>query len=156
VFELRANDPEANRLICTTLGLSMSPVDVSFSRWKDGELMGGVVYQRYVERVSILIHVASFKPNWLNRDFLWVAFHYPFEQLKCQRLFGMVNENNEEALKFDLKLGFKVETRIRKVYPDGDQIILVMERDKCRWLGIKPKYMQSNARVTNEQEEQRT
>lgn len=143
MFELRANDPEAQKAVCKAIGMVASPFDVSFSRWKDGELMGGVVYQRYTHS-SILIHVASFLPNWLCRDFLWLAFHYPFEQLKCERVFGMVNENNTEALDFDRKLGFEIETRIRKVYPDGDQIILVMERAQCRWLKIKPKYMQSN------------
>lgn len=142
-FELRSNDPEANKAVCKAIGMTLSPADISFSRWKDGELMGGVVYQRYTH-TSILMHVASFMPNWLCRDFLWLAFHYPFVQLGVERVFGLVHEHNEDALRFDQKLGFEVETRIRKVYPDGDQIILVMERDKCRWLKLTPRMLASN------------
>lgn len=142
-FEIRSNDFTANSEIAKAVGMTMSPYDISFSRWKGDELMGGVVYQRYTQS-SILMHVASFMPNWLCRDFLWLAFHYPFEQLGVGRVFGLVHEHNEEALRFDRKLGFEIETRIKKVYPDGDQIILVMERDKCRWLALKPRYLKSN------------
>ena len=123
--------------------MTLSPFDASFSRWKDGELMGGVVYQRYTHS-SVLMHVASFMPNWLCRDLLWLVFHYPFVQLGVGRVFGLVHEKNDEALTFDRKLGFEIETRIRKVYPDGDQIVLVMERDTCRWLKLEPRYMRSN------------
>ena len=123
--------------------MTLSPFDASFSRRKDGELMGGVVYQRYTHS-SVLMHVASFMPNWLCRDLLWLAFHYPFVQLGVGRVFGLVHEKNDEALTFDRKLGFEIETRIRKVYPDGDQIVLVMERDTCRWLKLEPRYMRSN------------
>ncbi len=144
MFEFRSNDTEANNAVAKAIGATLSPHDISFSRWKDGELMGACVYQRYVSNSSILMHVASFMPNWLNRDFLWLAFNYPFVQLRVERIFGMVHERNEDALRFDRKLGFEVETRIRKVYPDGDQIILVMEKDKCRWLDLKPKTIGSN------------
>jgi RimJ/RimL family protein N-acetyltransferase len=120
-----------------------SPYDISFSRWKNGELMGGVVYQRYTHS-SILMHVAAFMPNWLCRDFLWLAFHYPFVQLGVGRVFGLVHEKNDVALAFDRKLGFEIETRIKKVYPDGDQIVLVMEREQCRWLKLTPKNWRAN------------
>lgn len=142
-FEIRSRDERATLEIARAVGMTVSPFDISFSRWRNGELMGGVVYQRYTH-ASVLMHVAGFMPNWVNRDFLWLCFHYPFEQLGVGRVFGLVHEKNEEALRFDQKLGFEIETRIKKVYPDGDQIILVMEREKCRWLALKPKYIQSN------------
>jgi len=143
VFEIRANDTSATLEVAKMVGMSVSPADVSFSRWRDNELLAGVIYRRYTH-TSIEMHVASFDPQWLCRDFLWVCFHYPFEQLKVERVFAFVNEKNDDALHFVLRLGFQVETRIRKVYPDSDQIVLVMERDRCRWLKLRPQYMRTN------------
>lgn len=141
MFDIRVNDREADEKISKLLGLAMAMSDISFSRWQDGKLLGGVVYNRFTHS-SIAMHTGGFTPNWLNREFLWLAFHYPFEQLGVGRVFIMINEKNDHSLHFALKLGFEVETRIRKVYPDGDQIVLVMERHQCRWLGVKPKYLQ--------------
>lgn len=143
MFEFRVNDAQANEEVSRAVGVSMTPYDISFSRWKDGELMGGVIYNRFTH-TALQLHTAGFMPNWVCRDFIWLTFHYPFEQLGVDRVFALINEKNELSLKFNLKLGFVVETRVRKVYPDGDQIILVMEKARCRWLAMKPKYMQSN------------
>lgn len=143
VFELRSNDPDANKAVYDALGVIPTPADVSFSRWKGDECMGVALYQRYTH-TAIVVHVVGFVDNWMSRDFIWVSFHYPFVQLGCERLFSLVNENNKEALNFNKRMGFQIETRIRKVYPDGDQIVLVMERDDCRWLKMKPRLIKSN------------
>jgi RimJ/RimL family protein N-acetyltransferase len=142
VYEIRSNDQDANLVASRALEMFMSPYDISFSRYKSGELMATVIYQRYTE-VSLLMHVASFMSHWLNRDFLWLVFNYPFVQLNCDRVFGLVHEKNEKALRLDKHLGFQIETRIRKVYPDGDQIVLVMERESCRWLNLTPKFIRA-------------
>lgn len=139
-FEIRSNDGFATAQVSKAIGMTLSPYDISFSRWKGGELLGGVVYQRYTQS-SMFMNVAGFAPNWINRDFIWLAFHYPFIQLGCERVFGLTHEGNAHALEFERKLGFTIETRIKKVYPDGDQIVLVMERDTCRWLKLKPRTM---------------
>jgi RimJ/RimL family protein N-acetyltransferase len=112
--------------------------DHCISRTKNGELLGGGIFTNYTGR-SVCMHIASFDPSWLNRDLLWVAFHYPFVQLKCQKILAMVPANNHRALEFDTKLGFKEETIIRDVYNTGDMIVLSMYKDDCRWLKLKPK-----------------
>lgn len=144
VFEIRSNDLEANKAIYKDLGIMPTVADVSFSRWKNDDLLAVVMYQRYTPLTAVTMHVIGYTPNWLSRDFIWICFHYPFMQLGCERVFGLVHSENAAALRFDTKLGFKVETRVRKVYPDGDQIILVMERAECRWLKIKPKGIMSS------------
>jgi RimJ/RimL family protein N-acetyltransferase len=84
------------------------------------------------------MHVASFNKRWLSKSLLFVVFGYPFLQLGCLKVIGRVAAHNNQALEFDLKLGFKEEARIRDVYPEGDLLILTMRRDQCRWLNLTP------------------
>lgn len=102
-----------------------------------GNVLGGVLYKDYTG-VSCALHIAGFHPRWVNKDMLWVCFHYPFVQMKCETLFGQVRESNTKALEFDIKLGFSPTYRIKDVYPDGDMILLTMKRQDCRWLKLKP------------------
>jgi RimJ/RimL family protein N-acetyltransferase len=116
---------------------------VARTRWHDNEeiLMGGSVFQNYTEE-SIAIHVASFEPNWINRDLLFATFGYPFLQLEVQRIFGQVAADNAAALTFDLHLGFREIARIPKVFQGGvDDVVMCMERTECRFLR-RPRSMQ--------------
>lgn len=108
------------------------------------ELLGGVIFPNFTGS-SIEMHVAGFTPTWLSRDFLWCVFHYPFVQLGCRRVFGLVPGDNLRALTFDLKLGFVTEAVIPDVYPDADLHILSMTREQCRWLKVKPRTLEDNA-----------
>lgn len=81
------------------------------------------------------MHVASDgTKKWLNREFLRFAFVYAFDQMKVRKLIGIVPSNNEQALKFDLNLGFSEEARIKDAHPQGDLILLSMTRQACRWI----------------------
>jgi RimJ/RimL family protein N-acetyltransferase len=125
--------------IASEAGISFNPVtDITIARSENGELLGGVIFKDYTGR-SITIHVAAFNPRWINPDMLWITFHYPFEQLGVQKIFGQVCVKNSRALEFDRKLGFKEEAIIRDVYPDGDMILLGMYRDDCRFLKMQPR-----------------
>lgn len=136
---IRFNDPHDAYAIAKASGTQFnSEVDQCIARVEDGRLIGGCLYQNYTG-VSIGIHMAGFDPLWINRDMLWVCFHYPFIQLGCNKMFGQVPESNSKALEIDLKLGFKEEARIKDVFPDGDMIVLAMKREDCRWLRLKPR-----------------
>jgi RimJ/RimL family protein N-acetyltransferase len=105
---------------------------------EDGNLIAGVVYNMYTE-ASICMHVAA-KPGkrWMTRDFLFRVFAYPFLQLKCNRVTGLVRVDNIEARRFDEHLGFVQEGVIRKGATDGtDMILYGMLKEECRWLGVK-------------------
>lgn len=105
---------------------------------EDGELIAAVVFNMYT-KASICMNVASDRSkNWLNRDFLFRAFAYPFIQLKCNRITALVRVDNLDAQRFDEHLGFKKEGLIRRASEDGtDMILYGMLREECRWLGIK-------------------
>lgn len=124
--------------IAAAAGSAFNPyADMVISRVDERGLLGGAVYQNYTG-ASIGMHVAGFHADWLNKDLLWVGFHYPFVQLGCQRIFGQVPASNLQALEFDLRLGFKEVTRIDGVFPDGGLIVLAMDRDDCKWLRLRP------------------
>lgn len=112
--------------------------DTVISRTRGDKLLGGVIYSNFT-RESISVHMAGFDPYWVNRDMLWMAFHYPYVQLKVNRMFGFVKSNNTKALDLDLRLGFKEVARIPGVYPYADMVVLAMEREECRWISLEPK-----------------
>jgi RimJ/RimL family protein N-acetyltransferase len=131
------NDLSAAYQISAAVDFIFNPhSDVCIARIEDGELWGGVIYTDYT-RASIGLHVAGFRPDWVNKAMLWVCFDYPFNQLKVKKLFGQVPAHNLKALEFDRKLGFKEEARVKDVYPEGDLVVLAMYRDDCRWLKMR-------------------
>lgn len=132
-------DHAAGREIAQVSGTTYNPeVDQVIARVEDGVLWGGVTYQGYTG-ASIQMHMAGFVPSWANRDFLWVIFDYPFNQLNCRKVFGQVPETNTRALEIDQKLGFKIIAKIDDVFPDGACYVLALAREDCRWLNLKPR-----------------
>lgn len=132
------NNADHGHRIAKTAGSAFNPaVDVCISRWEKGLLLGGVIYQNFTGE-SIAMHVAAFMPNWLNRELLWVFFDYPFNQLGVKRIFAQVPESNTHALEFDLRIGFRIVTKIDGVFPDGGVTVIVMEKADCKWLHFKP------------------
>ena len=109
---------------------------------KDGELVAGVVFD-YFNGASICMHVASDGPHWLNRDFLWYSFWYPFEELKCKRVTGLIPEINIPSRRFAEHLGFTPEARLADAHPFGDVIVYRMFKDQCRWLGLRKRHEQT-------------
>jgi len=129
------------RRISDVAGAPYNPeVDTNIARVDGNNLLGGVTYTGYTgPGGSIHMHTAGFSPNWANRDFLWLIFHYPFEQLKVKKVFGQVPETNTKALEIDLRLGFKIVAKIEDVFPDGACYLLSLGREDCRWLKLTPR-----------------
>jgi RimJ/RimL family protein N-acetyltransferase len=106
---------------------------------RDGELIAGVIFDNY-NGANCAMHVAAIPgKRWLDREFLYVCFGYPFNQLGLKRVTGMVCSSNLEALRFDLHLGFVQEAVLKDATTDGDLILLVMRRENCRWLALQRK-----------------
>jgi hypothetical protein len=143
------NNEEHGRAIAKAAGCNFNPeCDRSISRVsdEDGELLGGVIYQSFTGE-SIAMHVAGFDDRWINRDLVWVCFHYPFVQLGVKRIFGQVPESNKQALEFDLRLGFRFLVKVDGVFRDGGVIVLVLERDDCQWLNYKPRRLKPGQEI---------
>jgi RimJ/RimL family protein N-acetyltransferase len=129
------NDPEAIKLIAPKVHVPyIDGVHKCVARKNDaGQILGGVIFTNYTG-ASIEIHVAGLAPNWCSRELLYTIFDYPFRFLKVKKLFGVVEEANTKALRFDKHVGFKEETRIEGVYPSGAAIVLAMTLDDCKFL----------------------
>lgn len=133
--------------IAKEAGCTFNPeTDQVIAVTSQGKLLGGNIYTGYTG-ASIHLHMAGFEPAWANRDFLWVAFDYPFNQLGCKKVFGQVPETNLKALEIDLKLGFKIVARIEDVFPDGACLLLALAREDCRWLDIKPRGIKAGSEM---------
>lgn len=103
---------------------------------ENGEVIGGVVYSMFTGN-GIMMNVASSNRRWLNKTFLRAAFAYPFKQLGCTRVSGLVRVDNKDAQRFDEHLGFVREGLIREGDDDGTDLIMYgMLRRECRWLNI--------------------
>jgi RimJ/RimL family protein N-acetyltransferase len=125
----RQIDPFVRFAVHTAIGLE-----------ENGGLIAGVVYEGY-NGANIQMHVAAHPGcRWLNRQFLHFAFWYPFVQLDCARVTGLVPDDNAEARVFDEHLGFVLEARLKEAHPTGDLLVYRMFRRDCRWLNLKVSY----------------
>lgn len=115
--------------------LNPSANQVGIGLEEDGELIAGVVYDDY-NGSNIWMHVAAIPgKRWLNREYLWFCFHYPFEQLGVSRVSGWVEEDNLEARRFDEHLGFKPEAVLAGAGSSGQDVIIYrMWRHECRFI----------------------
>jgi hypothetical protein len=100
------------------------------------ELIAGVQYDWH-NGASIYMHVAAVGRRWLDRDFLWYAFYFPFVQLGCNVVIGLVAEDNLDARRFDEHIGFTLHTVIPDAHPSGALRVYTMRREECRWLKLK-------------------
>ena len=133
------NDPVIIETMIVDGGVAFNPMcNVCFGRIENGVVYGGVVYEKYTQ-ASIWMHTAGFRPNWLNRDLLYVSFHYPFEQLHVKKIFVQIANSNCKSLEFATSLGFKIVAELDDVFPDGGCAILAMGKSECRWLRIRPR-----------------
>lgn len=110
---------------------------------EDGGLIAGVVFDGY-NRANINMHVAALPgKRWMTRSYLHFCFWYPFVQLSCARITGLVPESNLEARMFDEHLGFVLETRLAEAHPTGDVLVYRMFQRDCRWINLKVRYEQT-------------
>lgn len=124
--------------ICERIGHRYDGIGTTIGVEKDGELIGGVLYETHNPGRSIHIHVASDgSRNWMTPEFLRQVFHYPFVQLGVSVMIGVVDSKNTAAIDFDLALGFSLEHVIPDAGRFGDLVILTMRPAQCRFLKLK-------------------
>lgn len=144
---IRFNDVHAIKLIARACSVQFVPhIHHCIATYNDSDrLMGGVLFTDYYGG-STMIHMAGFHPQWVNKAMVYLAFDYPFNQLKVRKLFGNVPEWNIKSRNNTLHLGFKVEYLVPDVFnrPDGvnGYYIMSMYREDCRWLKMKIPYIE--------------
>lgn len=84
------------------------------------------------------IHVVNFQKKYTPRKLLFAVFDYAFNKVGVETLLGVVNSNNDEAMKYDQNLGFKEVCRLEGMHDDGGDIVLFsMKKSDCRFIREK-------------------
>ena len=105
--------------------------------WEEGVGPVAACYYEGYNGAMVRGHLAGLGKKWMNREFLWYCFYYPFEQLGVKKIIGLVESDNLEARKLDEHLGFTLEATLKDAAPKGDHLIYSMVKDQCRWLSLK-------------------
>lgn len=140
---IHIRNPHHGRRIAKKAGTVFHETDVTISRVKNGELLGGVIFTGYTG-ASVGIHVASWSDKWVSRNMIYMVFDYAFNRLKVRKIVGQVPSYNKAAIEFDLNVGFKQETIVKDVFPDGDMLVLSMYKEDCRLLRVKPRNLEAD------------
>lgn len=124
--------PWAQERIGVTFRPDAKTIGVEF----DGKIRAVTVFDSFGE-TDVNMHIASDGSKaWMTKAYLLASFAYPFTQMGMLRVTGLVPANNEAALSFDEKLGFRREGFHPKAGPGGtDLISLGMLREECRFVG---------------------
>lgn len=111
------------------------------------ELIAGVLFDMWNGR-SICMHVAAVPgARWMTKEYLWVCFDYPFNQVGVSKIIGLVDSTNAPARRFDEHLGFVQEAVIQGAGKVGDLLIYTMTRQQCRFLGMGEKHGRKSLRT---------
>ena len=110
--------------------------DVGIGWAKHGKIVAGVAYANWNGK-NVECHIASDgSKHWLTREYLRVIFHYPFCQLKAQRITVCVGEGNADSTRFVKHLGFTIEAKLKDAHPTGDLQVFRMFANECRFLQV--------------------
>lgn len=106
--------------------------------WENGPIAASM-FESF-NGASVLLHCVGEGRKWLNREFLWFTFYYPFEQLGAKKILSPVESDNANSRKFIEHIGFTLEATLKEAAPNGDLLIYSLTRDHCKWLDLKEKY----------------
>jgi len=132
------NEEHGHLIMDECMGTFTPGLDSVISRTVDGQLVGGVVYTAHTGR-SCQMHQWGRDKHWINRDLLWVAFHYPFVQLEYDCIVVLVRASHEKTINLNGKFGFKKVAHIKAVYPGDDCVVMQLMKEECKWLNLKPR-----------------
>jgi len=127
-----ANQDVLATWLCSRIGLVPSQNIKCIGNVVDGQIIGVVGFDGY-NGASVMMHVAG-EGNWCTRSMLFATFDYPFKRLHCRVVIGLVPSGNKEAIKFNERIGFKLENELHGAHPDGSLLLMTMRPEECRWM----------------------
>ena len=100
-----------------------------------GELYGVCAMESWTEG-SCQVHIVINNPICLKGYKLFrEVFNYIFNVGNRHTALGFVSADNDKALNFDKKIGFKELARIKDGFKLGtDTVILELRRENCKWI----------------------
>ena len=101
---------------------------------RSGKLVAGLIYNGY-EGANVNMHIGAIVgAKWLNKEFLFAAFDYPFNELGKRRATAFMASTNKRTIKFVKNLGFVYEGTMPHYYVDDDAVVYGLLRENCRFL----------------------
>jgi hypothetical protein len=98
------------------------------------KLVAGVVFEGYNHPV-ICMHIAADK---MTPSFAAAIMDYPFNQLKCKRVTGIIEKRNKKSRRFANHLCAKLEGVMVDASEVGDVCIYgLLAKDAQKWLSNK-------------------
>lgn len=101
---------------------------------RDGEPIAATIYHDYTYSNILMSFAAIPGKRWLTREYLRAIFRYPFVQLGCRRVTGVIASRNSDSLRFAHKLGARVDGVLKHALPDDDLVVMGILKEDCRWI----------------------
>jgi RimJ/RimL family protein N-acetyltransferase len=98
-----------------------------------GRLIAGVCYENFTAS-DVNMHIVGLGANWMTREAVVKAFHYPFNVRGLRRVTSLVAKKNTRSIRLNMHLGFTMEGVKRNALKDDDLIIFGMTREDCRFI----------------------
>lgn len=96
----------------------------------DGTIAAAVGFNSWTHE-GCWMHVAFDGAHSMTRDLMRAAFKYPFKECGKSAVYALPHKDNDEALRFIPKMGFKELTRT------VDCVMFEMKAEDCRWIKEK-------------------
>lgn len=106
---------------------------------QNGSISAATYYTDF-NGASVIMHCAGEGRHWLNREFLWFSFYYPFEQLGCKKIISPIEESNKDSIRFCSNIGFELEATLKDASPKGNLLLYTLSKEKCKWLSLGDRY----------------
>lgn len=98
---------------------------------RQGQLVAATMYDAY-NGISICAHIVIRGP--ITREWLRAIVRYPFDQLGCHVIFGVIAQDNLRSQRFVRHFGFHLHTIIPDADPSGALLLYTLRPHQCRWL----------------------
>lgn len=130
---------------CVRIGIASFRGDAhAIGLESEGRIVAVCIFDSF-SSFDCAMHIASDgSGHWLTRNFLKVCFGYVFVQCKYLRVYSPIAESNARALRFNLKLGFRVEGIHPYGAKDGALLTTGMIRENCRFIAKEHQHMRKD------------
>jgi len=105
----------------------------------DGRILAVAVFNNFTDTNCELSIASDGSRRWNSKSFIRAVFEYAFLQCRLLRVTGVIEADNETALKNSERHGFRREGVLRDwfIAEDGtvkDGILFGLLRKECKWL----------------------
>lgn len=134
-YKVSANTEEAFRYLTQFFSLLNVEGQKGIILQRHGVTIAAALYVEY-NGANVYIHLAGDPgSHWLNREFLYWVFHYPFIQLGVKRMTSCVDSGNVASIRFTEHLGATREATLAKAGKDGSDVYVYrMFREDCKYV----------------------